>query len=413
MRYLLLTILCFTVAIHYAYAQSDNALGVRVIPNKIMENTEGIIQVYANSDSIIKIDKLIATSSDSSVIQILGIEQEAGGYITDVKIQAVNAGDAKIALAAPGFLSNEFQITVSKNTGAATTLLIKATPGTFLYNGPKLGYVTVELANEAGFPTYANTDIPVTITSSDSGVVNIMTSQITIPKDSYYAVGKFEAKQEGTALISAVSPSMSTTSASVIVNAQDPTQTIQVYVYPQTINAYKAATAYVAVQLHDSSGNPVIAKQDIPIKVKITNSSGTESINTSEQKTLIQADQPLIIKKDSYWAYIPVSVNAGLNGKYDISISAKGYTISSPAQITTLTSNSLFDDKFAQVDILPILATGQKELIGVLHLQDSSANPILAKQNLQVHVDSSDSSQSIISHRFSSGHISYQKQCAR
>ena len=385
-----MTILCFTVAIHYAYAQSDNALGVRVIPNKIMENTEGIIQVYANSDSIIKIDKLIATSSDSSVIQILGIEQEAGGYTTDVKIQAVNAGDAKIALAAPGFLSNEFQITVSKNTGAATTLLIKATPGTFLYNGPKLGYVTVELANEAGFPTYANTDIPITITSSDSGVVNIITSQITIPQGSYYTVGKFEAKQEGTALISAVSPSMSTTSASVIVNAQDPTQTIQVYVYPQTINAYKAATAYVAVQLHDSSGNPVIAKQDIPIKVKITNSSGTESINTSEQKTLIQADQPLIIKKDSYWAYIPVSVNAGLNGKYDISISAKGYTISSPAQITTLTSNSLFDDKFAQVDILPILATGQKELIGVLHLQDSSANPILAKQNLQVHVDSSD-----------------------
>src|SRR6266849_3340455 len=213
LRYLLLAILCFTVAIHYAYAQSDNALGVRVIPNKIMENTEGIIQVYANSDSIIKIDKLIATSSDSSVIQILGIEQEAGGYVTDVKIKAVNAGDAKIALAAPGFLSNEFPITVSKNTGATTTLLIKATPNTFSYNGPKLGYITVELANEVGFPTYANADIPVTITSSDSGVVNIMTSQITIPKGSYYAVGNFEAKQEGTALISAVSPSMSTTSA--------------------------------------------------------------------------------------------------------------------------------------------------------------------------------------------------------
>src|SRR5439155_21358488 len=134
LRYLLLTILCFTVAIHYAYAQSDNALGVRVIPNKIMENTEGIIQVYANSDSIIKIDKLIATSSDSSVIQILGIEQEAGGYATDVKIKAVNAGDAKIALAAPGFLSNEFPITFSRIPSMPSSSRTKSTPALYYIN---------------------------------------------------------------------------------------------------------------------------------------------------------------------------------------------------------------------------------------------------------------------------------------
>ncbi len=391
LRYLLLAILCFSiVGIHYVNAQSDNNLGVRVIPNKIMENTDGIIQVYSNSDNLVKIDKLIATSSDSSIIQILGVEQEAGGYTTNVKIKAINAGDAKIALAAPGFLSNEFDVIVSKNTASATTLLIKATPGTFAYNGPKLGYVTVELANEAGFPTYASSDMPVTITSSDSGVVNILNSQITIPKGSYYAVGQFEAKQEGTAQISAVSPLVSTVSASVTVNAQDPSQTIQVYVYPQKINAFKAATAFVAVQLHDPSGNPAKAKADIPVKVKITNSSGVQAVNTSEENTLLQADQPLVIKKGSYWAYIPVSVNAGLNGTYDISISAKGYTVSAPAQINTLTSNALFDDKFAQVDILPILATGQKELIGILHLQDSSENPLLAKKNIQVHIDSSD-----------------------
>ena len=390
LRYLLVVILCLTIAVHYAYSQSDNELAVRVIPNKIMENTEGIIQVYSNSEDAQQIDKLIATSSDSSVVQILGIEKETGGYFTDIKIKAVGDGDAKIALAAPGFLSKEFQMTVSKDTGDATNLLVKVTPGIFAYNGPTIGYVTVELANEGGFPTYAKEDTPITITSSDSGIVSIKTSQIIITKGSYFATGQFETKQEGNALISAVSPSMSTVSASVGVLAQDPQQTIQVYVFPEKINAFKAATGYIAVQLHDPSGNPVKAKEDIPIKVQITNSSGTESINTSHQNSVIQANEPLVIKKDSYWASIKITSNSGLNGTYTVSISAKGYIVSQPAQITTVTSNALFDDKSAHVDVLPILATGQKELIGVLHLQDSSGDPILAKRTMQIHIDSSD-----------------------
>ena len=390
LRYILAVIVCLTIWVHYAYGQSDSELGVRLVPNKIMENTDGILQVYSNSDDIVKIDKLIATSSDSSIIRILGTETEKGGFVTDVKIKAVGAGDATIAFAAPGFHSIEYKVTVYKNTVTAANLLIKTTPTTFSSNGPKIGYVTVELANGDGFPTYANADIPITITSSDSGVVSITTSQITIVKGSYFAIGNFTTKQEGTAQISAASPSMQSISTPVTVQTQDSPQTIQAYVYPQTLSASSAANGYLVVQLHDSAGNPAKAKEDVPIQVQITNSSGVESINTSGQNTVIQANGPLIVKKDSYWAAIPISVNAGLSGTYSVSISAKGFVVSAPTQITVSTTNALFDDKSARVDILPILATDQRELIGVLHLQDSSGNPILAKENMVVHVDSSD-----------------------
>jgi len=390
LRYILAVIVCLTIWIHYAYGQSDSEIGVRLVPNKIMENTDGILQVYSNSDDIVKIDKLIATSSDSSIIQILGTETEKGGFVTDVAIKAVGAGDATIAIAAPGFHSMEYKVTVYKNTVTAANLLIKTTPTTFSSNGPKLGYVTVELANGDGFPTYANADIPITITSSDSGVASITTNQITIVKGSYFAVGQFETKQEGTAQISAASPSMQSVSTPVTVQTQDSPQTIQAYVYPQTLSASSAANGYLVVQLHDSSGNPAKAKEDVPIQVQITNSSGVESINTSGQNTVIQANGPLIVKKDSYWAAIPISVNAGLSGTYSVSTSAKGFMVSAPTQITVSATNALFDDKSARVDILPILATGQREIIGVLHLQDSSGNPVLAKENMLVHIDSSD-----------------------
>src|SRR5438445_9801990 len=390
LRYILAVIVCLTIWVHYAYGQSDSELGVRLVPNKIMENTDGILQVYSNSDDIVKIDKLIATSSDSSIIQILGTETEKGGFVTDVKIKAVGAGDATIALAAPGFHSMEYKVTVYKNTVTAANLLIQTTPTTFSSNGPKIGYVTAELANGDGFPTYANADVPVTITSSDSGVASIKTSQITIVKGSYFAIGQFETKQEGTAQISAASPSMQSISTPVTVQAQDSPPTIQAYVYPQTLSASSAANGYLVVQLHDSAGNPAKAKEDVPIRVQITNSSGVESINTSGQNTVIQANGPLVVKKDSYWEAIPISVNAGLSGTYSVSISAKGFVVSAPTQITVSATNALFDDKSARVDILPILATGELELIGVLHLQDSSGNPILAKENMVVHVDSSD-----------------------
>src|SRR5438445_912249 len=390
LRYILAVIVCLTIWVHYAYGQSDTEIGVRLVPNKIMENTDGILQVYSNSDDIVKIDKLIATSSDSSIIQILGTETEKGGFVTDVKIKAVGAGDATIAFAATGFHSIEYKVTVYKNTVTAANLLIKTTPTTFSSNGPKIGYVTVELANGDGFPTYANADILITITSSDSGVVSITTSQITIVKGSYFAIGNFTTKQEGTAQIAAASPSMQSISTPVTVQAQDSPQTIQAYVYPQTLSASSAANGYLVVQLHDSAGNPAKAREDVPIQVQITNSSGVESINTSGQNTVIQANGPLVVKKDSYWAAIPISVNAGLSGTYSVSISAKGFVVSAPTQIIVSATNALFDDKSARVDILPILATGQRELIGVLHLQDSSGNPILAKEKMVVHIDSSD-----------------------
>ena len=405
MRYFLIAILCLTLAIHYAHGESTAQLGMRLVPNKIMENTEGIVQVYSNSADMVKVDNLIATSSDSSIIQILGIEKEKDSYVTDVKIKAITSGSTKIALAAPGFLSQEFPITVYKNTVAPANLLIKATPSTFSSNGPNLGYVTVELVNSAGSPTFAGADTPITITSSDFNTVNVKTSQVVISKGSYYAVGQFEIKQQGTAQISASSPSLSTVSTTITINDQNSQQTLQVYVYPKKINAFSAAYGYVVVQLHDSSGNPVQAKDDIPVRVQITNSSGIESINTSQQNTLIQANQDLVIKKDSYWGYIPISVNAGLNGVYNVAVSAKGYAASTPAQITTIaqtcsntnhaqvldcTSGALYDDKSARVDILPILGTGQNELIGIMHLEDTSGDTIMVKGNLLVHVDSSD-----------------------
>lgn len=392
LRYLLLLVLV-TSLIFPAYADVSPPadLGMKIIPGKIVENSEGVIEVYSTTGDI-PVDKLIATSSDPSIVQILGVEQDETHMMSSVKIKAFAAGDVKIALAAPGFSSNEFDLTVYTNSNIATKLMIKATPSTYATNGPMSGYIAVESINNNDVPTPVMSDMAVSISTSDSNIVTPKDDHLVIKKGEYYAVGKITVNSAGTAQLSASSSSIQSVSTSITVNEINPQNTVQLYVYPKTINAYAASSAYAIVQLHDESGNPVLAKNDIPVKVQITNSSGISTINTSRESPLFQIGEQAVIKKGTYWSYVPIEVTAGTSGTFNVVASATGSLISSPVQLTSNTNNTLLDTKSARLDSLPILATGQNELVGVVHLEDPSGQMLIAKDNLKIKIDSSDPS---------------------
>ena len=375
---------------NYAYADTAGQLGMKLFPGKIIENSEGLIQVYSKSEGGI-INKLVATSSDPSIVQIISITQDPSHTLFTVKINAIKYGEAKISLAAPGFSSEELTIDVSKNSHIVSKLLVKTTPDTFSVDGPKHGYFTVETLNADDFPTVVQNDLPVSIISSDPNILSLKTDQIVIKSGSYYAVGEFDIKQSGSAQISASSSSMSIASASITINKISSQNTIQLYVYPQKINVFTSANAYAVIQLHDSSGAPVIAKDDIPIALNIRDLTNTNVNNTTFKDRNLQVNEQPIIKKGSYWAYVPIEVAAGTTDTYEINAYAKGYSAPSTAKVTTLMSNMKFGDNGAKMDALPILAAGgQKELIGIAHLEDSSGNVLIANSDLQIHVDSND-----------------------
>jgi len=374
------------------YGQTPTEFGHRLIPNKIVANTEGVLQIYAKEGETMipsQISNLIVTSSDSSVIQILEIGKNENGFITPVKIKTIGSGTADIALAAPGFLSEEFPITVYGNKNSQSQLLIKTTPNTFSVNGPDKGYVSVELADEDGFPTRASNDITVTLSTSQNNVIKMENTELTITKGEYFAIGEFQVNQPGAALIYASSPLMETVSSTVTVSEIDEPLMVQIYVYPQKISSFSTNYAYAIVQLQDSSWNPIKAKENIPISLKITNSEQEESVNTSGEFPGITPNESLQIKKGSYWGYTKLVTRGGLEGTYDVSVFAKDYVVSSSQQLEIL-NLELLDDKFAKLDILPILATGHNELVGIMHLEDDAGAPVVAKTDLNVKVDSSD-----------------------
>jgi len=375
-----------------AYAQTPSELAFRFLPNKIMENTDVVLQVYAKGDSLPhNIDKLIATSSDSTIIQITGVEEDPNNFVTSVKIHTLNPGTTTISLAAPGFASQEVPITVFSDNKAPTKLLIKTTPNTFSTLGDEKGYVAVELANDAGIPIKARQDTIITLTT-DSNIVNLQNPQLTIKTGDYFAIEEFDVKKDGSAQISASASSMATVSSKVTITTAETQKTIQLYVFPKILNSYQSSFGYVIAQLQQGSV-PVQATEDITLPVQITNSSGIAMINTSGENPTVTANVPIVIKKGSYWGYTQISVAAGMEGLWNVGVSTKDYLISPVVQMQT-TPGSLLADHTAVLDVLPILATGQDELIGVVHLENDSVGypgpPVIANKDLRVEIDSSD-----------------------
>jgi hypothetical protein len=385
-----------------AYGQTPSELGFTFLPNKIIENTDAVLQVYDKGDSLPhNINNLIATSSDSSIIQISAVEEDQNNFVTSVKFHALNPGTATIALAAPGFSSQEVPVTVFSDSKAPTKLLIKTTPNTFSTLGNEKGYVAVELANDAKVPIKARQDTVITLTT-DSNIVNLQNTQLTIKTGDYFAIEEFEVKKDGSAQISASAASMATVSSSVTISTSETQKTIQLYVFPKILNSYQNSFGYVIAQLQEG-GVPVQATEDITLPIQVTNATGLQMINTSGENPTVVANDPIVIKKGSYWGYTQISVIAGITGwiptswgmegQWNVGLNTKGYIISPVVQVST-TPGPLLDDHTASLDLLPILATGQDELIGVVHLENDSVTvpgpPVIANSDLKIEIDSSD-----------------------
>ena len=374
-----------------SYADNDYSFGVRLMPQKLIENSDATLQVYAlHNDHIYpqKIENMIFSSTDSSIVQVIGIENNSDNFITNIKLKTSGQGSAKIELGAPGFVSQEIPITVYGNENYPVKLLVQSTPSTFSINGPHIGYFTVELINNNNSPAIAKDNILINLETSDSRVVTLTDTHIIIKAGEYYGIGKFETKQIGTAQIFASTNSLQSASATVTVS-QTGSPTIHLYVFPQKINNYQSSISYAVAQLTDSSGVLTPAKEDIIIPVRITDPNANVT-NSSPIIQNVESNAPIIIKKGSYWGYTNIAVKAAANGTYDVFSSApNGYVNAEQNQITAFTTK-FYDDKSARLDILPILATGKEELIGILHLEDKDGNPIIASHDFQVEIDSSD-----------------------
>lgn len=362
-----------------AHAQKTAEFGYQLHPEKLLENTIGTLQIFVISNEMMvprSIDNLKVVSSDNSVIQILNVEENNNGYTKNIQIKAMKPGITNIALAAPGFASKEITLQVFNNNNYPTQILMKVTPDDFPIDGPRFGYITVELATTGGLPTVAPEDITIKLETPNTDVITLKNQEVLIKKGEYFAITEFDLVNSGDAIIFASTDNMKKISETVhIRKATEPLQ-LQLFVIPDKYSSYSGGKGYAIIELLDGEGKPVKAEEDIKMKLGVENPD--VSINTSHDFEEVQfSKKELVIKKGEYSTYTTFTPRPNLGDFTTEKEQTFNMFISTDNYLTSGDSFTVSHDQIGALEgegpsfttALPFLTTGKKEIIAVTYFQ--------------------------------------------
>jgi hypothetical protein len=393
---LLLLVLVTSLAMPSTFGQEPNNLGYKIMPEKLVEGTNGILQVYGLSNNIPipqPIDDLIAVSSDQDIVKVLEVTTNQETAITTLKLEAVGAGTTSLALAAPGFVSEEFPITVYGIKQGGQKLLVKTVPDTFTINGPTKGYFSVELADIDSNPTFANRDIPISIITSNSEIVSLHQDEITIKEGEYFTIGEFDVKKPGDVSIYAESQNIDPGNSKIRVlgisedddEKNEENYKIQLYIIPEKISNFATSSTYAIVQLQGSDGSPIKATESIPVSLNI---DYDEPVFNDRKTTEISTADSLVIPPGSTTGYVKLSVKAGVQETYKVSISAEDYLVSDSVEFKTILTPDV-DEPLTKLQTIPMLTSGDEQLIGVLYPSDTHGVALINLKTVESEINSS------------------------
>jgi len=374
-------ILCLiaSVVVIPVQAQTTAEFGYQVHPEKILENTQGTLQVFVTSNEMMvpkQIGNLKAVSSDNSIIQILGIEDGNDKFTKNVIINAKKPGITTIALAAPGFSSKEISLEVFNNNNHPTQLLMKITPGIFPIDGPRTGNIAVEIATTGGLPTVAQEDVKIHLDTPNKNVIKLTNSDVVIHSGQYYVLTEFEIIGSGDAIVFAETEGMKKISSIVNVLEAKRPLTLQLSVFPDHFNSFSGTTGFAIVQLVDGEGIPVISEEDIQIKLGVENPDN--SINTSHDfEEIIFDKKQITIPKGSYSTYTKFSPRPNIGEftekfeqSYNMFISASNYLTKGDSFVVYHDQIGALEGEGPSItNSLPFLTTGKKEIIAVTYYE--------------------------------------------
>jgi hypothetical protein len=386
-----------TIVTPNSYGQEPKNFGYKLLPEKLVEGTEGILQVYGLQKNIPipnTIDNLIVTSSDQNIIKILELSTNKDTSITSVKLQGVDSGTANIAIAAPGFASEEFSITIYDIKQGEQQLLLKTVPDTFTINGPTKGYFSVELADIDSNPTVAKKDTVISISASNSEIITLFQNEITINEGDYFAIGEFQIKKPGEVSVYAENPNTDSGSSKITVfgatedsdSGDGENYKIQLYVIPEKISNFATSSTFAIVQLQGEDGSPIKSAETIPVSLKIDHA---KAIFNDRRTNEISTVDSIVIPPGSSVGYAKLSVMAGLEETYKVSISAEDYLVSDSVEFQTVLTPDV-DEPLTKLDMIPLLASGSEQLIGVLYPADTNGVSLINLQTVESEINSSD-----------------------
>ncbi len=215
--------------------------------------------------------EVFLSSSDPGVGQVpQSVTIPAVGNYAIVNFTTTTSpGSTTISASAQGENSGSAQVKTGLLSGFPTAISAYAAPSQQAAQPESNGIVALELVDNYGNPAEATAPTIVTLSSSDTRVLNV-TGSLSISSGQVLANATYTTGLlTGSATISVSAPGLKSTTVTVDVVGSTPTQLKVESVTP----APAGSTLEGAVWLEDQSGNPVVAPADISVSLTSSNFS--------------------------------------------------------------------------------------------------------------------------------------------
>jgi hypothetical protein len=231
------------------------------------------------------------------------------------------AGVTTITATTTGLTTASTSVTTVIAVGYPTQLVITAVPDTVPASAASTGYLILQLEDDVGLPAKAIADVPISLYSSNTNVVNV-TAATTVMKQGEYLeeINYTSGFVPGSALITASAPGFATGTAAISVLGSPPLA-LKLQAQPGDMVACSSEVTScqgrLVVALTDLNGNPTLATRNIQVQIR------------SSDLAVVNANETATIAEGSISAFATFTVTSATGGVATITASSPGLQSSS------------------------------------------------------------------------------------
>ncbi len=319
------------------------------------------------------------TSSQENVGIVTGdVEIPAGQAYAIANFTTTHtAGVTTVTATTTGLITASTSVTTVIAVGYPTQLVIKAVPDTVPASAASTGYLILQLEDDVGLPAKAIADVPISLYSSNTNVVNVTAATTTMKQGEYLEeINYTSGFVPGSALITASAPGFASGTAAISVLGS-PSLALKLEAQPGDMVACSSEVTScegrLVVALTDSGGNPTLATRNIQVQIR------------SSDLAVVDANETATISEGSISAFATFTVTSAAAGSATITASSPGLqssstlvTISPPAFVSPALCTS-GGATTCQLDIFagpnPILADHGPYSSVVVSLENPAGTP--------------------------------------
>ena len=277
------------------------------------------------------------------------------------------AGQAVIAVSAPGLKSDFSTITTYKPIGPPTQLKLFVGPNPLPADHKSYSSVEVSLLNSSGYPTVSTTGVTsVTITSSIVGVGNFSSITLNVLSGTNFGATSFTSTfVVGATALTATGQNLLPIQSQLLTYGSVPSK-VKLKAITPTLPADGSTHPALEVELRDSSNASAVA----PTSIHVNISSSQRGIVRVSSVTIGAGQTFAIVNVDTGTVAGTTAVTAL------VSTLTSGITVSTVALTTVVPAPSSLAAFAPQKIVLP---TANEHPLLVVQLQDSNGNPARAR----------------------------------